>query len=298
MHLPKNKLTIVFFIGSDITSHLIFNAVYSLLIGHGHTVCAFFAPYIPKAIPLKKLAELYFFERELLNNYLYPLLNTLEKSDTVLKTPEQLAKISDRLIVKTVENINSPDTLLFLKDHRVSIGISLRCYQKFSKEMINFFSKNPNHYLLNLHPGLLPQYRGVTTYCRAMNNGDKKAGFTLHHIDEQWDAGPIVARSSLPLDYSTSVLENMITHRSIGIKLILKAINAVENRKPLHSRPQSKNYAHYYSHPNQCDIFQFKKKGIELVRSKEFFNLVSKHILCLNQEKVSQLRSNFRESFF
>lgn len=49
-----------------------------------------------------------------------------------------------------------------------------------------------NHYALNFHPGILPEYRGSGTCSWVIVNGEKQAGVTLHVIDEGIDTGPII----------------------------------------------------------------------------------------------------------
>lgn len=49
-----------------------------------------------------------------------------------------------------------------------------------------------DHYCLNFHPGILPQYRGSGTCSWVIVNGEKESGVTLHVIDKGIDTGPII----------------------------------------------------------------------------------------------------------
>ncbi len=55
----------------------------------------------------------------------------------------------------------------------------------------------PRHGCVNLHPSLLPAYRGVNGY-RAIYEGEPRIGATLHYLTPEFDAGPILAQSSVP----------------------------------------------------------------------------------------------------
>lgn len=46
--------------------------------------------------------------------------------------------------------------------------------------------------LLNIHPSLLPKYRGLNTYARAIDAGDREAGASVHYVTEELDGGPVV----------------------------------------------------------------------------------------------------------
>lgn len=84
------------------------------------------------------------------------------------------------------------------------------------------------HYLgrmLNIHPSLLPNHKGLNTHQRAIEAGDSEAGCTVHFVVPEIDAGPIVIQARVPIykgdstaDLATRVLkqEHQIFTRAIG----------------------------------------------------------------------------------
>lgn len=56
-----------------------------------------------------------------------------------------------------------------------------------------------NRILLNLHNSLLPRYRGRHAFAWALIHGERRVGWTLHAMDERFDAGPIYAQRELPV---------------------------------------------------------------------------------------------------
>lgn len=68
------------------------------------------------------------------------------------------------------------------------------------------------HGALNLHPSLLPRYRGATPIPAAILAGDDESGVTLMRMDAGLDTGPIVAQTRVPLagDETTPLLEEML----------------------------------------------------------------------------------------
>jgi len=57
-----------------------------------------------------------------------------------------------------------------------------------------------NHYLghmLNIHPSLLPKYKGLNTHQRVLSAGDKKHGATVHFVTPQLDSGPIILQGKI-----------------------------------------------------------------------------------------------------
>jgi phosphoribosylglycinamide formyltransferase-1 len=53
--------------------------------------------------------------------------------------------------------------------------------------------------ILNVHPSLLPQFRGLRAVQRALEAGVEETGVTVHFMVEEVDAGPIVAQESVPI---------------------------------------------------------------------------------------------------
>ena len=67
--------------------------------------------------------------------------------------------------------------------------------------------------LINIHPALLPSYKGLHTHERALADGVKIHGCTVHHVVPEVDAGPIIAQAAVP------VLEND-TAETLGARVL------------------------------------------------------------------------------
>ncbi len=53
--------------------------------------------------------------------------------------------------------------------------------------------------VINIHPSLLPLYKGLHTHARALAAGDKEAGCTVHYVTAELDDGPIIAQARVPI---------------------------------------------------------------------------------------------------
>ena len=53
--------------------------------------------------------------------------------------------------------------------------------------------------LINIHPSLLPKYKGLNTHARALEAGDSEAGATVHWVTEELDGGEIIRQSKVPI---------------------------------------------------------------------------------------------------
>jgi phosphoribosylglycinamide formyltransferase-1 len=53
--------------------------------------------------------------------------------------------------------------------------------------------------MLNIHPSLLPKYKGLNTHARALEAGDAEAGCSVHQVTAELDGGPILGQARVPI---------------------------------------------------------------------------------------------------
>lgn len=82
-----------------------------------------------------------------------------------------------------------------LEDHKVE----LICLAGFMRLLTPWFVGQWKGRLLNIHPALLPAYRGLKTHERAWADGVKIHGCTVHFVGDAMDEGPIVAQAAVPV---------------------------------------------------------------------------------------------------
>jgi phosphoribosylglycinamide formyltransferase 1 len=80
-----------------------------------------------------------------------------------------------------------------------SQALDLICCAGFMRIMTPVLIRPWEGRMLNIHPSLLPAYRGLHTHERAIADGVKLVGCTVHFVTEELDGGPIVAQASVPV---------------------------------------------------------------------------------------------------
>ena len=122
----------------------------------------------------------------------------------------------------------------------------------------------PKHGIINLHSGVLPDYRGVMATFRAMQHGDAEIGSTLHFIqDGGIDNGDIISIVAIPLDQQKSYLLNVINLYAGACQQILSAVNRLTLGQRLDTRPQQGSPS-YYSFPDLAELATFLAQGGKL----------------------------------
>jgi len=80
---------------------------------------------------------------------------------------------------------------------------------------------------LNVHPSLLPRWRGAAPIQRAIMAGDRETGVTIMQMDEGLDSGPIVLAESLPIAETATAGRLHDELSAMGARLILKALDGL-----------------------------------------------------------------------
>jgi phosphoribosylglycinamide formyltransferase 1 len=95
--------------------------------------------------------------------------------------------------------------------------------------------------ILNIHPSLLPSFPGLESQKQALEYGVKFAGCTVHFVDENLDAGPIVLQAAVAVadhdtEYSLSARILQEEHRiySEAVKIVLEGNYKIEGRRVIH----------------------------------------------------------------
>jgi phosphoribosylglycinamide formyltransferase 1 len=82
-----------------------------------------------------------------------------------------------------------------LDDH----GVGTIALAGFMRILSPEFTRDWSGQILNIHPSLLPKYRGLDTHARAIEAGDRSSGCSVHLVTEQLDCGDVVAQAEVPI---------------------------------------------------------------------------------------------------
>ena len=103
--------------------------------------------------------------------------------------------------------INSKKTSLFEKKALKILklnNIKLICLAGFMKILSKNFIKKFKYKILNIHPSLLPKYKGLNTHKRAIENKEKYSGCTVHYVTSKFDSGKIISQKKVKINKKDS----------------------------------------------------------------------------------------------
>ena len=97
-------------------------------------------------------------------------------------------------IINSKKMINfESKTLIILKKN----NIKLICLAGFMKILSDKFIKNFKYKILNIHPSLLPKYKGLNTHKRVLENKEKFSGCTVHYVTNKLDSGRVILQKKV-----------------------------------------------------------------------------------------------------
>jgi phosphoribosylglycinamide formyltransferase-1 len=118
--------------------------------------------------------------------------------------------------------------------------VDLVCLAGYMRLLSPYFVKTFANRILNIHPSLLPSFPGLESQRQALEYGVKFAGCTVHFVDENLDAGPIILQAVVPVvdsDTESSLSEKILReeHRiySEAVKIVLEGKFKIEGRRVL-----------------------------------------------------------------
>jgi methionyl-tRNA formyltransferase len=148
----------------------------------------------------------------------------------------------------SVRTLRDPEILGRIKTEEATAGVLGYFGLIVPSEVLAIFPKG----IINIHPSLLPIYRGPTPVQTTILNGDKKTGTTIILLDNEVDHGPVLVQQSeeiLPDDTTESLHSRLFT---LGAELIKKVLPKYLNDQiPLSEQDHSK--ATFTKHLNKID---------------------------------------------
>src|SRR4030081_3762549 len=121
-----------------------------------------------------------------------------------------------------------------LREHNVE----LTCLAGYMRLLSPYFVAAFPRRILNIHPSLLPSFPGLESQRQALEYGVKFAGCTVHFVDENLDAGPIVLQATVPIrdddteeTLSTRILAEEHRIYTEAVRIVLEGKSKIEGRR-------------------------------------------------------------------
>ncbi len=137
----------------------------------------------------------------------------------------KIYKIKKKVLNFENKNFIENKLLSFLKINNVE----MICLAGFMKILSKNFIKKFNGKILNIHPSLLPKYKGLNTHRRVLNNKEKYSGCTVHFVNSRLDSGKIILQKKVKISKNETEVslakKILVQEHKLYPKAILKIFN-------------------------------------------------------------------------
>ncbi len=103
-------------------------------------------------------------------------------------------------------------------------NINLICLAGYMKILSKFFIKSFKGKIINIHPSLLPKYKGTNTFSRILKNKEKFTGCTVHFVSEKLDSGKIILQKKFKISKDETIDSLKKRTQNIEYKAFSEAI--------------------------------------------------------------------------
>lgn len=209
----------------------------------------------------------------LLEKNIFPQLIIANLDDNGRNTwHESLVKIAQRAKLLTVKKkrVSDPEIIERIKKIDPEIIFCIGGTQLIPREVLNI----PKLGCINIHPALLPKYRGRFSTVHAIANGEKYTGVTIHWMNQSIDSGPIIMQERFPIDKNDTAKSLYDKFTKVGLKLFKEFVRIWLTSQKIPSIAQNETKSSYYPKglPNEGQInWSWSGKRIrDFIRSMTF----------------------------
>jgi methionyl-tRNA formyltransferase len=162
-----------------------------------------------------------------------------------------------------VKDVNSEEIIRLLIQNQPELIISVHLRKVLKKEVFSIAKKGA----INVHPSLLPKYRGMSPQHQALIHGDNEAGVTVHFIDEDVDTGKIIIQEHFSIAEDDYIVDVQLKVMDVYKTIVAKALELIKNGYQGHE--QDTTNVSYFGPIKKND------REIHLDKSsKEIYNLI------------------------
>jgi len=197
-------------------------------------------------------------------NCLKRLIERNVRPELILGNPDDNGE--DSLLSRSLLKLAHEENLRVVREKKMSDLEITALFNKIRPEIIFSIGgvrliprevlKIPRLGCLNIHPSLLPKYRGRYSTAHAIFNGETHTGATAHWMDEGIDTGPIILQESIKIEHDDTAKSLWEKFTMEGDKLFDRFLELWLSGRPIPSKAQDESLSTYYpkSLPNGGEI--------------------------------------------
>ena len=132
----------------------------------------------------------------------------------------------ETLVISATKRADMPEFEATLHATLTEQEIDLICLAGFMRILSADFTAKWNGKMLNIHPSLLPKYKGLDTHQRCLDTGDREHGVSVHVVTADLDDGPILGQARVPVvkgDTPSTLAARVLEREHVLYPTVLRA---------------------------------------------------------------------------
>ena len=176
----------------------------------------------------------------------------------IAPTPVRVLAMSKRITVLTPDPLDDPETLKEIASFSLDLLLVAAYGLILPKELLAL----PKHGCMNVHPSLLPRWRGAAPIERAIMSGDTETGVCIMRMDQGLDTGPVydVARTTIDADSTADSLSDQLA--KLGVTRLLHVLEALPAMCPSQQAQQGMTYANKITRADQRIVWSLEAERV------------------------------------
>lgn len=200
-------------------------------------------------------------------------IRRLTGQTATIKTYDQIARERGIPIFRS-KDFNGEETRMFLKNVNANILVSAYNNQILKPVTYRFLP----YRAVNIHPALLPNFRGLDAPFEAMFHNVKHAGVTLHWVDSKIDTGEIILQSPVRIRSDDTLYTLSARCWMHGAKLLEKVFDQIRSGTVTSQKQNPKDILYpYQSFPHKDRVKSFGEQGKKMFRWKNLTDIFVKY---------------------
>jgi methionyl-tRNA formyltransferase len=183
------------------------------------------------------------------------------------RAPIFLHHLCDRHAVPylVARDVNRADTVAALRAWTPEVLVSVSAPERLGPEVIQVTPMAS----INLHLGLLPRYAGIAPYFWVLRYGEPETGVTVHLMNGEIDAGPILRQRRLPIEPRDTTLGLHLRLTEIGAEELIESLKELPGSIAT-ATPQDFADRSFYTWPDREDLRELRRRGRRLARLGDY----------------------------
>jgi len=171
---------------------------------------------------------------------------------------------------KEMIDVHCSKFINFVNTIKPDVILSVMSPVIFKPELLNRVSL-----AINIHPSILPQYKGIDPLFWAIKNSEKYAGISIHKMRKEVDSGEILMQTRFKLGKNISLYGANLKASQLGGKLLLKLLSkSLKSIQKIESKKNNDKIPVFYT-PKIKDIHDYLRKKKRLLYLKECFPFIN-----------------------